>query len=75
MGMEAIVINERRHYVQIFNPPLTEGSWWNLRENGLGVSEEKLFKGIDGRTMDDGRTDDGQGVITIANPEPSSQAS
>ena len=38
------------------------------------VSEEKLFKGVDGQTdrQTDGQTD---GVITIAHPEPSAQVS
>ena len=52
MGMAAIFINRPWPYVKIFNPPLTEGSWWHLKKIGPGVSEEKLFKGVDGRTTD-----------------------
>ena len=36
-----------------------------MKKTGPGVSEKKLFKGVDGR-----RTDDRQIVITIAHPEP-----
>ena len=43
MGMVAILI---------FNPPLTEGSRRNLKKIGLGVSEEKLIKGVDGWQTD-----------------------
>ena len=46
MGMAAILINEPRPFVQIVNPPLTEGIRRNLKKIGLGVSEEK-FKGVD----------------------------
>ena len=60
MGMAAILINGPRPFVQIFNPQFTEGSRRNLKKIGPGVSEEKLFNGVDGWT-----TDDGQRVITI----------
>ena len=45
MGMAAILIK------QIFNSSLTEGSTWNLKKIGPGVSEERSFKGVDGQTM------------------------
>ena len=51
MGMVAIVINGPWPFVQIFNPPLTEGTKRNLKKIGQAVSEEKLFKGMDERTM------------------------
>ena len=38
-----------------------------FEENWPRYSEEKSFKGVDGRTT----TDDGRQVITIAHPEPS----
>ena len=41
-----------------------------FEENWLWVLEEKSFKGVDGRTEDDGRQ-----VITITHPKPSAQAS
>ena len=65
--MAAILSN--RPFVQIFNPPLTEASRRNLKKIGQGVSKEKLFKGVDGRT------DYGRRVIPIAHPEPSAQVS
>ena len=52
MDMAAIMINSLRPFVQIFNPLLTEGSRRNLKKIGPGVSEEKLFKGVAGQTMD-----------------------
>ena len=64
MGMVATLINGPRPFVQIFNPPLTEGAKRNLKKIGPGVSE-KLFKCVDGRTTD-GRKDR---VITIAHPD------
>ena len=73
MGMVAILINGPLPFVQIFNPPLTEGSTWSLKKIGTGASEE-MFKGVDnGRT--EGRRTDGRQVITIAHPEPSAQVS
>ena len=50
MGMGAILINGPRPFVQIFNSQFTEGSRRNLKKTGLGVSVEKLFKGVDGET-------------------------
>ena len=49
MGMAAILINGPRPFVEIFNLPLTEDSTWNLKKIGPGVTEEKSFKGVDGR--------------------------
>ena len=60
-------------FLQIFNPPLTQGSTRSLRTFGPGVSEEKSFKDVNGRFG--GQTDDGRGVITTAHPEPSAQVS
>ena len=51
MSRVAILIN----IVQIFNPPLTEGSIWSLKKFGQGASEEKSFKGVN--RQKDGRTD------------------
>ena len=68
--MAAILINEPWPLEQMSNPLLTEGSMWTLKKIGLGVSEEKSFKGVYGR-----RTDDGRQVITIAHPEPKAQVS
>ena len=74
MGMAAILINRPWPFEQIFNPPLTEGPTWHLKKIGLVVSEEKYFKGVDGR-KDDGQTDDGWQVIKLAHSEPSAQVS
>ena len=52
MGMEAILINAPWPFVQIFNSPSTEGSTWNLKKTGLGVSE-KSSKGVDGQLTAD----------------------
>ena len=49
MGMAAILIYGQRPFVHIFNPPLTQGSTLSLKKFGPGISEEKLFKGVDGR--------------------------
>ena len=70
MGKVAILLNGPWPIEQIFSPSLTEGSLWNLKKIGPGVSEEKSFKGVYGRWTDDGRQ-----VITRAHPEPSAQAS
>ena len=64
MGMAAILINGPWPFVHIFNPSLTEGSTWSLKNIGPGASEKKLFKGVN-RWKDDGRQ-----MITIAHPEP-----
>ena len=64
MGMAAILLNKPCPFVQIFNPPLTEGSKWSLKKTDPGVSEESRSKVW---------TDDGRLVITIAHPEPSAQ--
>ena len=73
MAMAAFFINGPRPFVQISNPPLTESSGENLKKIGLGVSEEILFKGVEGRRTK-GQTEDGRRVITIAHPEPLAQA-
>ena len=39
------------------------GSIWNLSKIGSAASEEKSFENVNGRT------DDGQKVITIAHPK------
>ena len=52
MGMGAVLINGQWPFVQIFNP-LTEGSTRSLKKIGLGVLEEKSFKGVD-RWLTDG---------------------
>ena len=71
MGVAAILIKGTRPFVQIFNPPLTEGSRRNLKKIDPGVSEESCSK----VWTDDGWTDDGRRVITIAHPEHSAQVS
>ena len=38
MGMLAILINGPWPFVQIFNPPLTQGSTWSLKKIGPGVT-------------------------------------
>ena len=74
MGMAAMLINESWPFVQIFNPPWTEGSKWNLKKTGPGIIEKKSVQKcgqMDGWRMLDGRKimDDGRQVITIAHPE------
>ena len=60
MGMAAILINGPWLFVQIFNPPSTEGSTWRLKKIGPRVSDEKSFKVY--RTMHGRRrTDDDDG--------------
>ena len=54
VGMAAILINGLWPFVQIFNPPLTEGSTWSLKKIGPEVSEE-VIQGVDGG-MDGRRT-------------------
>ena len=49
--MATILINEPWPFEQIFNPPLTESSTWNLKKISQGVLEENLFKYVNGRTM------------------------
>ena len=39
MGMATILLNGPRPFVQIFNPPLTEGSTGSLKKTGPGVSD------------------------------------
>ena len=52
-----------------FQPPLTQGSTWSLKKTGPGVTEEKSFKGVNGRTMDGRTDDDGRQVITTGHPK------
>ena len=49
MGMTAILINGQWSFI-LFNFPLKESSTWSLKKFGPGVSEEKSFKGVEGRT-------------------------
>ena len=51
-------------------PTTFEGSRRNLKKTGQEVSDEKLFKCVDGRMTGDGRR-----IITIAHPEPSAKVS
>ena len=53
MDMAAIFINGPWPFEQTFNTPVTEDSTWILKKTG--VTEEKSFKRVDGRTDDDGR--------------------
>ena len=46
--MVAILINQPWPFLQILNPPLTEGSVGNLKKIGQWVSEKKSFKGVNG---------------------------
>ena len=55
-----------------FKSPFTQGSTWSLKKFRPGVSEEKLFIDVNGRT--DVRMD-GRRMITIAHPEPLAQVS
>ena len=52
MGMMAILINGPWPFIQILNPTFTEGSTWSLKKIGPGVTEEKSFKDVYGRTTD-----------------------
>ena len=54
MGMAATLINRPCPFEQVFNTPLTEGSTWTLKKIGPGVTEEKLFNGVDEERTDDG---------------------
>ena len=42
-----------------------------FEEIGSGISEEKSFKGVNGRTEE--QTDDGRRMIKISHPEPLAQ--
>ena len=55
MVIAAILIYGPWLFVQIFNAFLTEDSTWNLKKIGPGISEEKSFKDVDGRTDDERR--------------------
>ena len=63
--MAVIFINWPWPFVQKFNSPFDI----SLKKIGTGVSEEKLFKGVDGQM------DVGQQVITIAHLKPLAQVS
>ena len=57
-----------------FQSPFNRRLHTKFEEIWPRVSEEKSFKGVDGRT--NGQTDDGRWrVITIAHPEPLAQVS
>ena len=71
MGIAVILLNRLDHLYK-FSIPLCQKA---PHEVWRKSAEEKLFKGVDGRTdeqMDDrqGTTDDGLGMITIAHPAP-----
>ena len=52
--MAAILINGPRPFVQIFKiSPINRRLQEKSEENFPGISEEKLFKGVDGRTTDE----------------------
>ena len=59
MGMAATLTNEPWPFEQIFIPSLTEGSMWNVKKIGPGVSggRSKVLK-------DNGRTDDGLWTVS-----------
>ena len=60
------------HLNRFSTPPHTPlNSRFYMKKIGPGVSEEKLFKEVDGWTM----MDNGRQVIRITHPEPSDQAS
>ena len=69
MGMATILINSPWPLEQISNLLLTEGSTWSLKKIDPGVTEEKSFKCVNGRTMDGWQQTE---LITIAHPEPCS---
>ena len=70
MGMAASLLNRPWPFVQIFNPPSTEGSGWSLKKIGPGVSEVEVVQSCERRTDDDERQ-----VITIAHHEHLAQVS
>ena len=64
MGMAAILVMWPGPFEQTFVPPSKGVSIWNLSSIGPVISEEKMFKNVDGR-MDDGRQTTDAGVIGI----------
>ena len=57
MGMAVILFNGPWPFDQIFNPPLTNRRFkMKFKKIGPGVSEDKLFKGVDGRRTEGRRT-------------------
>ena len=53
IGMAVILIYGLWPFLQIFNPPLIQGSIWSLNKFGPGVSEKKSSKmWTDGQTYD-----------------------
>ena len=76
MAWQASGLMDSDHLYKFSIPVLTKGSTWSLKKTGPGVSEEKLFKGVDGRRTEEGQTgdrgtmdDDEWKVITIAHPQ------
>ena len=54
MGMVVILVMWPGLFEQIFIPPSHGDSIWNLASIGPVVSEEKMFKSVDDRQMNDG---------------------
>ena len=68
MGMAAILVMWPRPFEQTFGPASLGVSIWKLSLIGPVVSEEKKFENVDGRTTDDGRTDNRVTGILLAHP-------
>ena len=74
MGMAAILVMWPGPFEQTFVPPSHRSSIWNLTLIGPVVSEEKMFKECERRTMYDGRRR--RPTYPISSPnEPSAQMS
>ena len=56
MGMAAILVLWSGPFEQNFVPPSYGDSIWNLAPISLGVSKEKMFKGVDDSQIDGRRT-------------------
>ena len=69
MGMAAMLVMWPSPFEQFFFPKVHGGFIWNLVAIGSGVTEEKSFEIVDGRT--DGRRTDGrttEPAYTISSP-------
>ena len=64
-GRSKVWTDNGRPFVQMFNPPLTEGSTWSLKKTGSGVSEEVVQRC--GRTTDDGQWTDRRRMASYHN--------
>ena len=55
MGIRRPWLKDHDYLNKFLIPSLTEGSTWSLKKIGLGLTEEKSFKGMNGRRTDDNR--------------------